>query len=101
MNFIMLFTVNICFGKKGSGCSSLKMRIKILFFFNVVVKRRNKSSDTHRVRTDNEVIEDHQLIKDNILDFYKNLYAESVSNDHDIGNVKDFIGNYILELVSS
>ena len=35
------------------------------------------------------------------MDFYKELYAESVSNDQDIGNIKDFIGTYIHELVSS
>jgi len=49
-------------------------------FFHVVVKRRNSSSRIHRLRIDNEVIEDHKLTKDHILDFYKNLYAESISN---------------------
>jgi len=31
-------------------------------FFHVVVKRRNNSSGIYRVRIDNEVIEDPQLI---------------------------------------
>jgi len=34
-----------------------------------------------RLWIDNEVIEDSQFIEDHILDFYINLYAESVSND--------------------
>jgi len=70
------------------------MEIEILSFFHVVVKRRNNSSGIHRLRIDNEVIEDH------ILDFYKNLYAESVSNNQDTSNMEYFIGTYIPELVS-
>jgi len=45
----------------------------------------------------NKVIE---LIEDYILDFYKNLYAESISNVPDTSNMKYFIGTYIPELVS-
>ena len=41
-----------------------------IVFFHVVVKRRNKSNGIHRLRIDNEVIEDPQLIEDHILDFY-------------------------------
>jgi len=70
-------------------------------FFHVVVKRRNNSSEIHRLRIDNEVIEDLKLIEDHILDFYKNLYAESIFNDPDTSNMEDFIGSYIPELVSS
>jgi len=70
-------------------------------FFHVVVKRRNNSSGIHRLRIDNEVIEDSKLIEDHILDFYTNLYAESISNVQDTRNMKDFIITYILELVSS
>jgi len=66
-----------------------------------VVKRRNNSSGIHRQQIDNEVIEDPQLIEDHILDFYKNHYTESISNDQDIGNMEYFIGTYIPELVSS
>jgi len=76
--------------------------IEILFFFlHDVVKTINNSSGIHRLRIDNEVIEDLQLIDDHILDFYKNLYVESVSNYQNTGNMKDFIGTYIPELVSS
>jgi len=34
------------------------------------------------------------------LDFYKNIYAESISNVLDTSNMEDFMGFYILELVS-
>jgi len=47
------------------------------------------------------IIEDHKLIEDHILDFYRNLYVESISNVQDTSNMKDFIGTYIPELVSS
>ena len=40
-------------------------------FFHVVVNRRNNSSGIHRLRIDNEVLEDSKLIEDHILDFYK------------------------------
>jgi len=70
-------------------------------FFHVVVKRRNNSSGIHRLWTDNEVTEDPKLIEDLILDFYKNLYAESISNVPDTSNMEGFIGSYIPELVSS
>ncbi|XP_068504366.1 uncharacterized protein [Phaseolus vulgaris] len=63
--------------------------------------RRNNSSGIHRLRIDNEVIEDPKLIKDHILDFYKNLYTESISNVWDTSNMEDFIGAYIPKLVSS
>ena len=66
-----------------------------------MVKRGNNSSGIHRLQIDNEVIEDPQLIEDHILNFIKNLYAQSVSNDYDISNMEDFIGIYIPELVSS
>ena len=60
------------------------MRIEIVFFFHVVIKRRNNSSGIHRLQIDNEVVEDPQLIDGHILNFYKNLYAEFISNDQDI-----------------
>jgi len=66
-----------------------------------VVKRRNNSSGIHRLRIDNEVIEDPKLVEDHILDFYKNLYVEFISNVPDTSNMEDFIGTYIHELVSS
>ena len=91
----MFFTVNICFRKKGPRCFGLKMGIEILLFFHVVVNRRNNISGIHRLRIDIEVIEDH------ILDFYKNLYAESISNVQDTSNMEDFIGTYIPDMVSS
>jgi len=87
-----------------------KERVKMLWFkdgdrntafFHVVVKRRNNSSRIHRLRIDNEVTEDSKLIGDHILDFYKNLYAKSISNVSDTSNMEDFIGYYIPELVSS
>jgi len=70
-------------------------------FFHVVVKRRNNSSEIHRLQIDNEVIEEPKLIEDHILDFYTNLYAKSISNVQDTRNMEDFIGTYIPELVSS
>jgi len=66
-----------------------------------MVKRRNNSSGIHRLRIDNEVIEDPKLIEDHILDFYKNLYAEPISNVPDTSSMEEFIGSYIPELVSS
>jgi len=66
-----------------------------------VVKRRNNSSGIHRLRIDNVVTEDPTLIEEHILDFYKTLYAESISHDRDTNNMEDFNGTYILELVSS
>jgi len=70
-------------------------------FFYVVVKRRNNSSGIHRLRIDNEVTEDPKLIEDHILDFYKNIYVEFISNVSNTSNMEDFIGFYIPELVSS
>jgi len=70
-------------------------------FFHAVVKRRNNSSGIHCLRIDNKVIEDPKLIEDHILDFYKNLYAEFISNVQDTSNMEDFIGTYIPELISS
>jgi len=70
-------------------------------FFHVVVKRRNNSSGIHRLQIYNEVIEDPKLIQDHILDFYKNLYAKSISNVQDTSNMEDFIGTYIPKMVSS
>jgi len=49
-------------------------------FFHAVVKSRNNSSEIHRLRIDNVVIEDPTLIEEHILDFYKTLYAESISH---------------------
>jgi len=46
-------------------------------------------------------MEDPELIEEHILDFYKTLYAESISLDQDTYNMEDFIGTYIPELVSS
>jgi len=66
-----------------------------------VVKRRNNSSGIHRLQIDNVVIEDPKLIEEHILDFYKTLYAEFISHVQDTCNMKDFIGTYIPELVSS
>jgi len=75
------------------------MGIEILLFFNVVVNRRNNSSGIHRLRIDNVVIEDPKLIEEHILDFYKTLYAESISHDQDTGNMEDFIGTYIPDFI--
>jgi len=66
-----------------------------------VVKRQNNSCEIHRLQIDNVVIEDPKIIKEHILDFYKTLYAESISHDQDTGNMKDFIGSYVPNLVSS
>ena len=66
-----------------------------------MVKRINNSSRIHRLRIDNEVTEDSKLIKDHILDFYKNIYVESISNVPDTSNMEDFISSYIHELISS
>ena len=86
-----------------------KERAKILWFkdrdqnttfVHALVKRRNNSSGIHRLRIENEVIEDPKLIEDHILDFYKNLYVESISNVQYTSNIEDFIGTYIPELVS-
>jgi len=70
-------------------------------FFHVVVKRRNNSSVIHRLRIDNEVTADPKIIEDHILDFYKNLYDEPISNVLDTDNMEDFIGTYIPAMVSS
>ena len=70
-------------------------------FFHAVVKRRNNSSGIHRLWIDNEVTRDPKLIEEHILDFYKTLYAESISHDLDIDNMEDFIGTYIPPMVSS
>jgi len=70
-------------------------------FFHTLVKRINNSSGIHRLWIDNEVIEDPKLIEDHILDFYKNLYVEFISNVQDTSNMEDFISTYIPELVSS
>jgi len=76
-----------------------RWRLKYCFFFHVVVKRRNNSSGIHRLQIDNEVTEDPKLIEDHILDFYKNIYAESISNVSDTSNMEDFICTYIPKLV--
>jgi len=52
-----------------------------------VVKRRNNSSGIHHLQIDNKVTQDPKLIEDYILDFYKNLYAESISNVMDTSNM--------------
>ena len=70
-------------------------------FFHAVVKRRNNSGGIHRLRIDNVVFEDPKIIEEHILDFYKTLYDESISHDHDIGNMEDFIGTYVPNLVFS
>ena len=53
-----------------------------------MVKRRNNSSGIHRLRIDNEVTKDTKLIEDHILDFYKNIYAEFISNVPDTCNME-------------
>jgi len=58
-------------------------------FFHVVVKTRNNSSGIHHLLIDNEVIEDPKIIENHILDFYKNLYVESISNVSDTSNMED------------
>jgi len=40
-------------------------------FFHAMVNRKNNSTGIHRLRIDNEVIEDHKLIEDHILTFIK------------------------------
>jgi len=66
-----------------------------------VVKRRNNASGIHILKTDNGVIEDSKLIKGHVLDFYRNLYAESNCNGPTTGSMEEFIGSYIPEIVSS
>jgi len=44
---------------------------------------------------------DRALCNGVCLDFYKTLYAESISHDQDTGNMEDFIGTYVPNLVSS
>ena len=98
----MLFICQFLFWKERAKMLRFKDEDRnTTFFFYVVVKRRNNSSGIHRLRIDNEVIEDPKLIKDHILDFYKNLYTESISNVWDTSNMEDFIGAYIPKLVSS
>jgi len=53
-----------------------------------VVKRRNNSSGIHHLQIGNEVTKDPKLIEDHILDFYKNLYAKSISNVSDTSNME-------------
>jgi len=77
------------------------MGIETLIFFHVVVKRRNNSSGIHRLQANNDVIEDSKLIEDHILEFYRNIYAESNSNGLNTGSMEEFIGSYILEIVYS
>ena len=66
-----------------------------------MVKRRNNSSGIHRLQIDNKVTKDPELIEDHILNFYKNLYVESISNVPNTSNMEDFIGSYISDIVSS
>jgi len=70
-------------------------------FFHVVVERRNNSSGIHCLQIDNEVTVDPKLIEDHILDFYKTIYVEYISNVPDKSDMEDFIGSYISELFSS
>ena len=70
-------------------------------FFHVVVKRRNNYGGIHHLRIYNVVIEDPKIIEKHILDFYKTLYAESISHDPDTSSMEDFIGTYVPNLVSS
>jgi len=101
-SLVMLFICQFLFWKERAKMLRFKDEDRnTTFFFYVVVKRRNNSSGIHRLRIDNEVIEDPKLIKDHILDFYKNLYTESISNVWDTSNMEDFIGAYIPKLVSS
>ena len=72
-----------------------------LFSFVYSTFALSSSSGICHLKINNEVIEDPKLIKDHILDFYKNIYAESISNVQDTNNMEDFIGTYIPELVSS
>jgi len=60
-------------------------------FFHVVVKRRNNSGGIHHLQIDNVVIEDPKIIEEHILEFYKTLYAESISHDQDTGNMEDLL----------
>ena len=87
-----------------------KERAKILWFkdgdrntafLHAVVKRINNYSEIHRLRIDNEVIEDPKLIEDHTLDFYKNIYVKSISNVPNTSNMENFIGTYIPEQVFS
>ena len=66
-----------------------------------MVKRRNNSSEIHKLRIENEVIEYPKLIENHILDFYKNIYAGSSSNDQATCSIEEFIGTYISEMVFS
>ena len=68
------------FWKKRANMIWFKDGDRNVVFFHVAVKRIHNSSGIHRLRIDNEVIEHPKLIEDQILDFYKNLYVESISN---------------------
>ena len=93
----MLFTINICFWKKGAKMLWFEDGDRNIAFFYVVVKRWNNSSGIHRLRINNVVIEDPKLIEEHILDSYKTLYVVSISHVQDTSNMKDFIGTYIPE----
>jgi len=96
----MLFTVNICFWKERAKKLWFKDGDRNTAFFHAVVKRRNNSGGIHRLWIDNVVIEDPKIIEEHILNFYKTLYAESISHDQDTCNMEDFIGTYVPILVS-
>ena len=77
------------FGKKGLRCYGSKMEIEILLF-PCCGQRRNNSSGIHRLWIDNEVTKDPKLIEDDhVLEFYKKIYADSISNVLDTSNMED------------
>ena len=57
----MLFTVNICFEKKGLRYYGSKMKIEIRLF-SMLLSKGNNSSRIHRLRIDNEVTKDPKPI---------------------------------------
>jgi len=57
----MLFTVSICYGKKGLRCYGSKMEIEILFF-SLMWSKGEIIIMIHRLRIDNEFTEDPKLI---------------------------------------
>ena len=97
----MLFTVNICFGKKGLKCYGSKMDIEIQLFSMLWSKGEIILVGFIIYGLIMRLLRILNSLRILFLDFYKNLYTESIFNVPDTSTMEDFIGSYILELVSS
>ena len=75
----MLFIVNK-FWKERAKMLWFKDEDRNTVFFHLVFKRRNNSSGIHHLQIKNAVIEDPKLVEDHILNFHKNISAESISS---------------------